>query len=276
MIKILDKEYKDYQLHYPDYWGNDKNDFYICFNDHRFNKLRRSVRFKRCRFDPTPGSKIYDEGKYLNDFVLKGRFSLCDDLESADYIVNENWYDRIRMNIQAFADQKNLYFEQVYNSQAIRNNGRKLISLETPLIIVDKIAVNVFEASLNKPTYTYRDIVKATTSPEYDLTLQDALGILDLVRTNDLSNCNLAAALLIGTNFWKYRESCRFLIYYCCNVRLPKTILDMVLVNKISGNSIRREDWKILKVLDEKTNHQISAIYNFNFIKKDGTIIYEN
>ena len=79
-------------------------------NNNNINTTGAYVYFNYSKFEPKFHSKIYFGSLKPGEFLLKGKFEICDDINSADIIVDNSNFSFNLMNINFLADDSQKKF----------------------------------------------------------------------------------------------------------------------------------------------------------------------
>lgn len=209
---------------------------------------------------PRQGAKVFDTGNILSDVMVKNNFILCKNISEADYIIPYGSVSEELYKCYVFVDHihKNLIVSRhpYYPKYAIGEDGILLEEYSIPHLIPEEMFVVTGDCQIEqslpylgrKKFYKGSDILKASeTNPEYDLTPETAISVMELLKSPDPSNYTIGIDLLMSSNIYKFKESVTYILYSLNPYHNPPLLGDFI--GPFHSDRINKKDWKVLKAI---------------------------
>lgn len=150
------------------------------------------IYFNYSQSKPEFHSKIYFNGVKPSEFLLKEKFEICNDINSADIIVDDSVFSCSFINMDLIVDksQKKVCVVEPEFSNI------KGIHVDFP----NRLLELVISGKCVKPIYKNIDILKYCETPENDLTPEICLEIEKMLKSNDIDARDLGLMTLFSMN----------------------------------------------------------------------------
>ena len=166
--------------------------------------ISNRIFFNYSQSKPEFHSKIYFGSAKPSEFLLKGKFEICDDIDSADIIVDDSNFFSYLININFVADDSHKRIWLVESEFS----DTKAICVDYP----NRILEFVVSGKCVKPIYRTIDILKCCETPENDLTLEICQEIEKMIKSNDKDIRNLGLMTLFSMNVLAFPEITKYFL----------------------------------------------------------------
>ena len=234
------------------------------------------IHYNYSQSKPKFHSKIYFGSAKPSEFLLKGKFEICDDIDSADIIVDDSPFASRPINISFVPDdsKKKIWLVESEFSDT------KGICVDYP----NRILEFVVSGKCVKPIYRTIDILRYCETPENDLTPEICQEIEKMITSNDKDVCNLGLMTLFSMNVLTFPEITKYFLAFESRpiFEYPFEVnymLSHIISNPYkSGFQVSQKELSLIyKFFSKKTNSPETLIRNtfdFKTMRKGETSYY--